>query len=125
MIKVTIHYCISKHGADVRDAGHVFVPVVWETFGTLGPKGKAYFDRCIGEAEIAPEWGEELSEAQVRARRAALSARWQQRFSTTLQRGNARCIITRARASRTLAGVRVHGQWGQSELDVGLGAEDY
>ena len=67
---------------------------------------------------------EELSEAQERARRAALSASWQQRFSTVLQRGNARCIITRARASRTLMGIRVwDGHSGRSELDDGLGAD--
>ena len=116
---------VSRYGADAAGAGHAFVPFVFETYGTLGEKGKAWFQRSIAEAEISSDGAAELTEEQERGRRAALSARWQQRFSTILQRGNARAIITRARASRSLMGIRVRGQWGQSELDVGLGADEY
>ena len=37
----------SKHGGDVRSAGHTFIPVVWEHLGTMGPKGVEWFRRMV------------------------------------------------------------------------------
>ena len=115
------------HGADAAAAGHTFIPLVFETLGTLREKGKAWFSSsgASRRRRLARMGRLSSAEEQERGRRAELSARWQQRFSTILQRGNARAIITRARASRTLMGIRVRGQWGRSELDVGLGADEY
>ena len=53
--------------------------------------------------------------------RAQLAFEWQQRLSVTLQRGNARAIITRSRRSRDGMGVRVYAPRGGADFDDGSG----
>ena len=110
----------ARHGEDVRRAGNTFVPVVWETHGALGGRGQAWFKTMVDARELVGEDGDPLlGDAMVWAR-AAYSHRWQQLFAVALQRGNARVIIDRARASRDRLGTRVRIPR-QSDLDDGEG----
>ena len=96
----------SRHGDDVKRAGNTFTPVVWETHGALGARGQAWFRGMVAAKELVGEDGAPLLGDADRYARAAYSHRWQQQFAVTLQRGNARVIIDRARASRDRMGTR-------------------
>ena len=109
----------SKHGADVRDAGNTFTPAVLESYGAMGPRLRAWFQRMIDAAAVQAE--DEREEAAMRGR---LSEEWQRRISMALQRGNARIIISRSRQARDRLGTRVGRAWGRArdtELDFGEG----
>ena len=88
----------------------------------MGAEGKTVFQSWVGAAHI-----EASSPEEERVLRGQLSEHWQRRFSVTLQRGNARVIISRARMARDQMGVRVGRSWGRhrsSELDDGSGYAD-
>ena len=111
---------ISEHQQSVLDAGNTFTPFVFETFefGAMGPRAKALFQAWIQQAPVQAQ-----SEGEIRLR-GILSEQWQRRFSITLQRGNARVILSRSRLARSRMGVRVYGHGRrQSELDDGTGED--
>ena len=96
----------SAHEAEVRAAGHTFVPVVFETHGALGPRGTAWFRALVQQASVVGQDPDRPpSPEEEQWLRAQLAFEWQQRLSVTLQRGNARAIITRSRRSRDGMGV--------------------
>ena len=108
-----------KHGDDVRGAGNEFVPWVFESFGAMGPQGRALFMRWIRQAEVVSESGCVLTEEEDGWMRAALSAQWQQQFSMTLQRANAQIILGGASRARDLVGQRVYGRRSGGHMDSG------
>ena len=117
----------SRHEADVVRAGGHFVPLVYDTYGTMGEDAEAWVRGLIAVATIEPpEWmvasgdHSELVEWD-RWARAQLGADWRRRMSVALQRGNARIILSGAARVRSGRGVRVYGHMSSSDLDTGAG----
>ena len=109
-------------------AGGHFVPLVYDTYGTMGEDAEAWVRGLVAVATIEPpEWvmasgaGEmELMEWD-RWARAQLGADWRRRMSVALQRGNARIILSGAARARSGRGARVYGHMSSSDLDTGAG----
>ena len=118
----------SRHEADVVRAGGHFVPLVYDTYGTMGEGAEAWFRGLVAVAPIEPpEWmaasgasSEDIADWERHAR-AQLAADWRRRLSITLQRGNARIILGGAARARSGTGVRVYGHMRSSDLDTGSG----
>ena len=118
----------SRHEADVVRAGGHFVPLVYDTYGTMGEEAEAWVRGLIAVATIEqPEWmlacgaGEAEMMEWDRWARAQLGADWRRRMSVALQRGNARIILSGAARARSGRGVRVYGHMSSSDLDTGAG----
>ena len=76
----------SRHGADVVRAGGHFVPLVYDTYGTMGEEAEAWVRGLIAVATIEqPEWmlacgaGETEMMEWDRWARAQLGADWSRR----------------------------------------------
>ena len=118
----------SRHEADVVRAGGHFVPLVYDTYGTMGEGAEAWVRGLVAVATIQPpEWvmaggaGETEMMEWDRWARAQLGADWRRRMSVALQRGNARIILSGAARARSGRGARVYGHMSSSDLDTGAG----
>ena len=124
----------SRHEADVVRAGGHFVPLVYDTYGTMGEEAEARVWGLIAVATIEqPEWmlacgaGETEMMEWDRWARAQLGADWRRRMrDETISlpfRGAtaARIILSGAARARSGRGVRVYGHMSSSDLDTGAG----
>lgn len=111
----------SRHGGDVRAAGHDFTPLVYETYGAEGVRCTEWHREMVAAATMVDEaTGDPLIGDAEHWARATLGWTWARRRSVALQRGNARVILSGARRARDRMGVRVAAARG-SELDDGSG----
>ena len=75
--------------SDVIPANSVFIPVVVESYGRLGPQARKIFDVCVDKLC-----------ASKGAPKSVVKAYWRSRFSMVLQKHTAACV--RERAQRTV-----------------------